>query len=148
MSTRVHVDLVRIKEARHDLVAAAFDLEYESPKQRISRHTLVLSLARRAFNGQLRQDEIERTLRPLAPGPKKYAEAIGAFAKRLAAIDRYEQRAYSRRKSAILELDAAGFVWPPAQCEASNVLAANTVDTTSSAPTEPRKVGPSSAPTY
>jgi hypothetical protein len=141
------VDLVRIKEARHDLVAEAFDPECESPKQREWRLTMPMKLATRALKGQLQKDEIKHLLRPPPEGPSKYAEVMRVCAKRLTAIERYEQRAYSRRKSAIRELDAAGFVWPRAQCEASNVLGANAVDTTSSTPTEPKEVDPLGADT-
>jgi hypothetical protein len=118
-----HVALIRVKEARHNLVATAFDPDYETPKLRKWRLNYAVGLAklsRLLMSGQLQRADVEGVMPPQATGPQKYAEVIGTFSKRLAAIERYEQRAYSRRKSAIRELDAAGFAWPGAQWRPPN----------------------------
>jgi hypothetical protein len=60
-------------------------------------------------------ENLIKVLRPQPMGPGKFVMILCDLSKRLAAFDRYERRALSRRKSAFRALDAAGFKWPRAR---------------------------------
>jgi hypothetical protein len=107
------IELIRIRGARDRVIAAALgDSSYEPRRALAERAKLALDLKRGSV--QFGVDEVIRALYPESLGEFKYASILADFSKRLAAFERYERRALSRRKFAVRALDSAGFEWPAA----------------------------------
>ena len=102
------LDIVRVRRARHDLIAAALaDPDYVSPHSKGERAQLLERATNLARSGRLPPflDPIITALRRTPNGPDKFALILADLSPRLSAMDRYERRACSRRKFAMRAFD-------------------------------------------
>jgi hypothetical protein len=114
------IDLRRMRSARHDLLSGALcDPDYASPAAKRKRAKFAAEAAklraRLELSPRLRLTPLiaqlltglERGVQSCPEGPQKFATILADMTQRLAAMDRYERRALSRRKFAIRAFDAA-----------------------------------------
>ena len=100
------IDLCRIRAVRHQLVNSALcDLTYESEVSRRGKFALVRRCARVDGPFTPMPYEVVEFLYSKPEGPFKLAMIMSDKARHLRAFDRYERRALSRRKFAILAYD-------------------------------------------
>jgi hypothetical protein len=112
------IDLRRVRSARHDLLSGALcHPDYESPAAKRKQAKVAVAAAElrsllessphlRPLISQLssrRQSSVQSS----PDGPQKLATVLADMTQELAAMNRYERRALSRRKFAIRAFDAA-----------------------------------------
>lgn len=103
------VDLVRIRQARHELISRKLnDPNYESAATILKRDRFVVAYAKEYGPTTPMPASLFDTfgLYERLNGPEKFAAILSDVTRKLVAMERYEQRARSRRKFAIRELDA------------------------------------------
>jgi hypothetical protein len=109
------LDLNRIRHARHELVAAAFNNpNFRSRKSAMRRSWQLHVLSRKLYKtpSAVTAEDLQILAPRTLEGGAKYVEILSEYGKTLTALARYERRAASRRKSAVRALDAVGFKWP------------------------------------
>ena len=98
------IDLRRVRYARHKLLSDALaDPYYDSWREKREKMAVLRSLLRNAPD--LPVENLGAFLNSTPQGPHKFATILSQEAKQLLAMDRYERRALSRRKSAIRAFD-------------------------------------------
>ena len=99
-----HIDLRRVRYARHKLLSDALaDPHYDSWREKRKKMAVLRGLLRK--NAPDLPVENLVALNSTPQGPHKFATILSQEAKQLLAMDRYERRALSRRKSAIRAFD-------------------------------------------
>jgi hypothetical protein len=102
------IELRRVRALRHDLISRALrDPDYDSRSNWNKKVRIALRIVQRSFRYQDIPEEDVRFLESKPEGPDKFTTIFTEIAQRLAALDRYERRALSRRKLAIRAFDAA-----------------------------------------
>jgi hypothetical protein len=102
------IDLRRVRALRHDLISRALrDPDYDSRSNWNKKVPIALRIVHRSFRCKDIPEEEVRFLNSKPEGPDKFTTIFTDIARRLAALDRYERRALSRRKLAIRDFDAA-----------------------------------------
>ncbi len=102
------VDVMRVRRARHHMIAGALaNPRYRSPRH-LRRHVAMLGgVVDLLTRGLPVPDDMRKAAFGRPQGALKFALILADLADRLARLDRYERRALSRRKAAVQEFDAA-----------------------------------------
>jgi hypothetical protein len=102
------IDLRRVRYARHQLLSQALsDPDYESEATLRVKAALAARCVRRFGPSGSIPDILAQILNSKPEGPHKFATILADKTRQMLALDRYERRALSRRKSAIRAFDAA-----------------------------------------
>jgi hypothetical protein len=99
------IDLRRVRYARHKLLSDALaDPDYDS-RANMRKKLAVLRILRRRKSPDVLAAALVKFVTTVPEGPLKLALLLSHETKQLLAMDRYERRALSRRKSAIRAFD-------------------------------------------
>jgi hypothetical protein len=101
------IDLQRVRYARHQLLSDALSDPYYDSRQNDRKKLAFICSFARPNAPDIPLALIEKYLTSTPKGPQKFAIILSQEAKQLAAMDRYEQSALSRRKAAIQAFDEA-----------------------------------------
>jgi hypothetical protein len=108
------IDLARVRQARHDLIAHYLDNPEFRPNEFDKRVDAIMKIVLgylRAFGPEAVlpaevAQRVDDAFNWKPEGAEKFAYVLRDLTEKLIAMDRYERRALSRRKFAIRELDA------------------------------------------
>ena len=101
------IDIVRVRQVRHDLLAGALSNPYYYSTKNLTRTVRDLIRIDNLLDQSLPIPWELRGYLQFPEGSEKVALVLSDLAGRMAALDRYERRALSRRKFAIRDFDAA-----------------------------------------
>ena len=102
-----HVDLRRIRQARHRLLSHALSGPYYDSRANTRGKVALLRVLLRKNAPDVSMTAIERFLASSSEGPQKFAIILAQEARQLLTMDRYEGRALSRRQSGIRAFEEA-----------------------------------------
>jgi len=102
------VELMRVRRARHDLIATDFaDPAYRTSKGLMARIATLLDAGLMLQRGEPVSPAMAGVVRGRPEGADKFAVIVAELSPQLIAMDRYERRALARRRSAVRAYDAA-----------------------------------------
>jgi len=102
------IDLRRVRSYRHRLIERALaDPGFQTTAATRARSRFLRTFLRKVGDVPIPEEFLSIVMPRPPEGPEKSAAIMAEFTKELAALDRYERRALSRRKFAIREFDAA-----------------------------------------
>lgn len=102
------VDLMRVRRARHDLIATDFaDPAYRTSKDLMGRIAMLSEAGLMLKRGGVVPPAMADAIHKRPEGGDKVALILAELSPQLVAMDRYERRALSRRKFAVRAYDAA-----------------------------------------
>src|SRR4029077_13172808 len=99
------IDLRRVRYARYQLLSRALADPYYEPRENTRKKAALLRFLLQKNAPDLPVENLVAFLNSTPQGPHKFATILSQQAKQLLAMDRYERRALSRRKSAIRAFD-------------------------------------------
>jgi hypothetical protein len=104
----VQIDLIRVRRARHDLLSRKLsDPQYESLDAILKKEKFVAAAPHQIGPFTPISPELLDAFNVKPEGPQKLMTILSDVTKKLAAMDRDERRALSRRKFAIRDFDMA-----------------------------------------
>jgi hypothetical protein len=101
------IDLRRVRYARHRFLSDCLSSKYYDSHANARMKAKVIGQLLRGKGPDISIETLEKFLTSTPQGPHKLALILSQEAKQLLAMDRYEQRALSRRKFAIRAFDVA-----------------------------------------
>ena len=100
-----HIDLRRVRYARYQILSRALADPYYEPRENTRKKAALLRFLLQKNAPDLPVENVVAFLNSTPQGPHKLATILSQEAKQLLAMDRYERRALTRRKSAIRAFD-------------------------------------------
>ena len=101
------IDLRRVRSARHQLLSQALGDPNYDERASVRKKLAVIRSLLRPNASDMSLEALSKYVTTVPEGPQKFALIIAQEVKQLSALDRYERRALSRRKSAVRAFDLA-----------------------------------------